>query len=371
MIRRTLILFLVGLIFLGCQRVSRPQGPLDPHAQAQRLGRGVNLGNALEAPEEGEWGMTLEEEFFVLIGEAGFDTIRVPIRWSAHALEESPYTIDEDFFARVDWVIEHAHAQDLNVVINMHHYDEIFEDPDTHGERFIEMWKQIATRYKDRPDTLYFEPLNEPHGNLDANRWNILFADTVAAIREIDAYHTLVAGGADWNGIDGLAAFDPPAGESNLIGTFHFYEPYLFTHQGAEWGGPEVQTLGIVWPGPPETKVEIADATRKVEWARTWLIRYNGSPSDSNPAGPKEIGSLLDRAAAWSEERNIPLWMGEFGAYSTADMPSRVRWTTFVREEAEGRGFSWSYWEFGAGFGVYDRDLRRWNEALLTALIPE
>ena len=57
---------------------SEPDGPLDPFAQAQRLGRGVNLGNALEVPQEGEWGVVLQSEYFPLIREAGFDTVRVP-----------------------------------------------------------------------------------------------------------------------------------------------------------------------------------------------------------------------------------------------------------------------------------------------------
>ncbi|MCJ7549720.1 MAG: cellulase family glycosylhydrolase, partial [Anaerolineae bacterium] len=88
-------------------------------ARAARLGRGVNLGNALEGPTEGEWGMVIEDAFFSLIREAGFDTVRVPIRWSAHAEEAAPYTVDPEFFVRIDWVIEHALAQDLNVVVNM------------------------------------------------------------------------------------------------------------------------------------------------------------------------------------------------------------------------------------------------------------
>ena len=74
-------------------------------AQAERLRRGVNFGNALDAPNEGDWGMVIQEEYFQQIKEAGFDTIGVPIRWSAHALEEPPYTVEKKFFERVDWVI--------------------------------------------------------------------------------------------------------------------------------------------------------------------------------------------------------------------------------------------------------------------------
>jgi endoglucanase len=62
--------------------------------------------------------------------------------------------------------------------------------------------------------------------------------------------------------------------------------------------------------------------------------------------------------------------MGEFGSYSKADQDSRLKWTAFVRNEAEKRGFSWSYWEFGSGFGIYDRDKKQWKNELVKALIP-
>ncbi|MFL7810573.1 MAG: glycoside hydrolase family 5 protein, partial [Anaerolineae bacterium] len=184
--------------------VTPPAAPLDRFEQAQRLGWGVNLGNALEAPTEGEWGVVLEEEYFRLIAEAGFDTVRVPIRWSAHAMDEPPYTIDEAFFQRIDWVIENALSNGLNVVIDIHHYDEFVEVPGTHKERFIAMWRQIASRYGDMPDGLYYELLNEPYGDVMAWMWNTIVADTIAAIREVDKVHTLVIDGTDWASASGL-----------------------------------------------------------------------------------------------------------------------------------------------------------------------
>jgi len=349
---------------------SEPDAPIDPFAQAKRLGRGVNLGNALEAPHEGEWGMVIEPEFLTLIREAGFDTVRVPIRWSAHAETAPPYTIDEAFFRRADEVIDQAMDQDLNVVINMHHYNPLFSDPGAHEERFLAMWRQIAIRYRHMPDSLFLEPLNEPHDRLTPGRWNKLLARVVATIREVDGVHTLIVGGAEWGGVNGLSKLKLPPGEENVIVTFHFYDPFLFTHQGAEWVGKEYHTTGVRWPGPPDQElVPIAEA-QEVGWIRQWFEDYNTLPTDRNPAGPMPIRKQLDWAVRWGEKLGKPLWMGEFGAYSKADMTSRVNWTAFVREEAKARGITWAYWEFGAGFGVYDRSARKWNEELLRALIP-
>ena len=349
---------------------SEPATPLDRYAQAARLGRGVNLGNALEAPREGEWGVTLQEAYFPLIAEAGFDTVRVPIRWSAHAQFEPPYAIDEAFFERVDWVIDHAMAQGLNVVINMHHYDGIADAPSEHEERFIAMWRQIATRYRHRPDNLYLEPLNEPHGALTPSRWNKLAAETVAAIREVDGVHTIVLDSAEWGSATAVAQLQVPQGETNLICSFHLYEPMLFTHQGAEWVSGEYQTLGVIWPGPPESELTPVEGVKNVAWAAQWFRDYNTLPADRNPAGPRPIRQMLDWAVRQGERLDCPLWLGEFGAYGRADMGSRVNWTAFVREEAEARGLPWAYWEFCAGFGVYDPDGEAWREELLEALIP-
>ena len=348
-----------------------PAHPVDRFAQGQRLGRGVNLGNALDAPNEGDWGIVLEEEYFRLIAEAGFDTIRVPIRWSAHALETPPYTVDEAFFARVDWVIENGLANGLNVVINMHHYMEIFDVPSEHKARFIAIWQQIATRYKGLPDSVYFEPLNEPHGQLTQKRWLDLLGETILAIRRIDNVHTLVVGGAEWGGVKGLMTLKLPEGEENYVCTFHFYDPMLFTHQGASWTGTGYQTLGVVWPGPPEVKVTPDPEAAKTGWVNTWFSQYNAFPYETNPAGPKPILQALDWAQKFAARQGCAVWLGEFGAYEKADMQSRINWTTFVREAAEERGISWAYWEFGSGFGVYDREAGQWHAGLLKALIPD
>lgn len=114
----------------------QPEFP-DAFAAKDALGRGVNMGNALEAPEEGDWGVEIKEEYFDLIREAGFDSVRIPVRWSAHAAEKAPYTIDPQFFTRVDEVVNWALERDLQVVLNVHHYEEMATGPSGHRERFL------------------------------------------------------------------------------------------------------------------------------------------------------------------------------------------------------------------------------------------
>ena len=73
----------------------------------------------------------------------------------------------------------------------------------------------------------------------------------------------------------------------------------------------------------------------------------------------------------WSQPLNLPVLLGEFGSYSKAPQPSRITWMRCIRQPAERRGFACAYWEFGAGFGVYDRAAGRWRDQLLAALLQD
>ncbi|MBO7743622.1 glycoside hydrolase family 5 protein [Paenibacillus sp. MWE-103] len=344
--------------------------PLDVFQQANQLGRGVNLGNALEAPTEGEWGVTLQESYFKTIKDAGFETVRVPIKWSGHADAKAPYAIDAGFFDRIDWVIGQALKQGLNVVLDMHNYDELYLDSVEQEPRFLALWKQISARYKELPGNVYFELLNEPNGSLTWSKWNRLLKKTLDAIRSEDPWHTVMIGSVNWSNFADLASLDIPDNERNVIVTFHYYDPFPFTHQGAEWAGPEIGTVGVEWPGPPSRKVEPIAAAKQVKWVDDWFRDYNANPAETNPASPRSIAEAFDKADNWAKEHHRPIYLGEFGAYSKADMPSRARWTAAVREEAEKRGFGWAYWEFCAGFGVYDPAANQYRQELLDALVP-
>jgi endoglucanase len=113
------------------------------------VNRCINVGGALEAPREGDWfNYKIRERDLQTISQAGFDTVRIPIKWSAHALPNAPYTIDPAFFARIDEVITWSLQSGLNVIINVHHYDELYADPNRHEPRFDALWAQIAARYR-------------------------------------------------------------------------------------------------------------------------------------------------------------------------------------------------------------------------------
>ncbi len=331
-------LFTLGVLLMSTLSLVAGEAGKDEQATGERLGRGINLGNALEAPKEGEWGVRLEAEYFTTIKKAGFTTVRLPVRWSAHAGKEAPYTIDPKFAERVDWAIDQALANELNILVNVHHYEEMDTAPDEHFPRLLGLWRQIANRYKDRPSRVYFELLNEPHDKLTEAKWNAMIPKLLAVVRQTNPTRPVVVGPGQWNSIRALDKFELPREDRNLIVTVHFYEPFEFTHQGASW----------------------------VKGANKW----KGRTWDGTDAERSAVRKQLEKAAAWAKAQGRPVFLGEFGAYEGADMTSRARWTQFVAREAERLGFSWAYWEFCSGFGAYDPKAGAWREPLRSALLP-
>ena len=336
-----LAILLTAALSLSCDSDGSNGGTsipaVDPFEMNQRLGRGVNFGNALEAPNEGEWGVTLDALHFQRAQEAGFETIRLPAKWSAHAGAEAPYTIQPRFMSRVAWAVNQSLSRGMNVVLNVHHYDEMESSPQAHRERWLSIWRQIAEHFQDHSENLVFELLNEPHGALTASMWNSFVADAVREIRKTNSTRNLVIGPVSWNSTGALPTLQLPHDE-HVIVTVHFYEPFQFTHQGAEWVGGSDAWLGTTWT---ETNSQKAFIT-----------------------------NTLQQAAAWGQANGRPIFVGEFGAYRRADIDSRVRWTSFVAREMERLGMSWAYWEFMSGFGIYSIEFDTWTSPLKDALIP-
>ncbi len=132
------------------------------------MGVGWNLGNALDAPEgETDWHMpATTPEMIDKIHELGFNTIRIPTSWGLHTSGAPDYTIDEEWFARVEEVVNYALDNDMYVILNSHHDNDFYYPSRSHEEEtynYIEkIWTQIAERFKDYDQHLIFQSMNEP-----------------------------------------------------------------------------------------------------------------------------------------------------------------------------------------------------------------
>lgn len=301
------------------------------------------MGNMLDAPREGDWGVRLEPAYIDKAASA-FKTVRLPVRWSNNAAPTADATLDETFARRVDAAVDALLAKGVYVILDVHHYSqisggslhpkELAVEPDVLDARLVSMWRQIAQRYKDRSPKLLFELLNEPHGRLNGEPWNALAARTLAAVRETNPTRTVLIGPGEWNSVGELPRLRLPR-DSNLIVSFHNYDPFPFTHQGVEH---------LAKPHP--TGTPCCDAAQR-----------------------KAVSDALESARQWNRANGYPVHLGEFGAYEAADMKSRETYTRLVRDEAERRAIGWTYWEFASSFGVYSPKSGSWVEPIRRALL--
>jgi endoglucanase len=321
---------LLGASALGaCGPVASEPPPAFP------ILRGVNLGNALEAPNEGEWGYRIEPAHLAAIAQAGFDGVRLPVRWDAHTEQRPPYVIDPAFLDRVDSIIAEVLARRLKVQLDCHHYEALLTAPEIERPRFIAIWRQIAEYFSGTAPELIFEPLNEPNGE----RWNGALLTTVqtealAAIRETNSTRLVVLGPGQWNAIDALADWRPPR-DANLAVSVHYYEPHAFTHENASWLGADAPTFGRAW------------------------------------GGPRDLGLVTrhaDIAGDWAASHQMPWQLGEFGVNAALSLAQRALWTRTVRQAFERDGAGWCVWDFGGAFPIWDAAKQAFIPEMIAAL---
>ncbi|MBX7495765.1 glycoside hydrolase family 5 protein [Qipengyuania sp. 6B39] len=305
------------------------------------VGTCINLGNTLEPEFEGSWGgAPVAAEDFTRIKAAGFDTVRIPVRWHNKTLAEAPWTVEESWMNRVQQVVDEALAAGLNVILNSHHFDPIHEDPLGTAEWHGAVWTQIAERFAGYPnETLWFELENEPHKNFDHSNLLETLAPALAAVRASHPNRAVIIGGENWSGINSLATLPLPD-DANIHPTFHYYDPFLYTHQGASWTAPDIPPVGRSFPTAEDTKKLSED----VEKIRSYIARTGKTP-----------------------------FMGEIGAYDlhipTAD---RAAYHRTVREAFAPTGIGMCMWAYANTFPFWDRKSGKWLPGMLRAIgLPE
>jgi aryl-phospho-beta-D-glucosidase BglC (GH1 family) len=291
---------------------------ITPHEVAALIRKGINMGNTLEPPLEGGWNNPPAREiYFDMYRDAGFDLVRIPVRWDMHTSYEAPFTVDPVWMQRVEQVVDWALERDLFVIINAHHDNWIKENYSNalYRARFDSIWSQISVHFQDKPEKLMFEVLNEPHG-LSKPQNDELHARILNIIRRTNPTRIVIIQGNVWGGAQELIDMAVPE-DDYLIGSFHTYDPWPFGLEG------------------------------------------HGS------FGPSEIRALDEKFAgvkAWSDQQGIPVLLGEFGCHRDASYNQRMKHYKTYMDLIEKYGFMFSVWDDGGNFGILVRPSYRWNE---------
>jgi endoglucanase len=351
-------LFVNVLIFLVPIAIFYPvahaQSSAVPASRLAHLRRGVNL----SAWFGGVWdpkGYT-KEHFeswttaadLALIKSAGFDHVRLPIN-PQPMMDAARNGRMAEYYGYLDAAVKMILDAGLAVEIDMHP-DSDFKAKlaqDDFVERYADYWRGVAQHYAAwDSERIFFEILNEPEMR-DAYRWYGVETKLAAAIRQGAPANTIIAPGARWDDDDDLV-FLEPLRDPNVIYVFHFYEPHIFTHQGATWGAFYWHWLkGLHYPSSPENAAQVAagvpDAAHRLD-----VVRYGQNHWDA-----EHIDAEITQAAEWARHNSVALICNEFGVFREGAGPQdRSRWITDTRTSLERHNIGWAMWDYSGNFGV-------------------
>jgi len=284
--------------------------------RAHRLEKGANLSNWLEARWLGEH-FPLEEVYqepdLLFLKSLGIETIRLPVvfEWESDTLPPYKLFATHKVYGIIDQVIGWTEGLGMNLIIDNHGGRPLNDrNYESQIPRLAGMWKNIILKYKNLdPERVFFELRNEPDNSISNENLRKVLQAVVDTIRKIDSSHTLIVGANWWNAGWSLVKTAPLA-DTNLIYTFHFYDPHRFTHQGLS---REKQPEGVPFPTLSSDQNNIIQNFRDINH--------------------------------WSETNSVPVFLGAFGVSYYADPKSRCAWIGLVGGLANHFRIPWAYWD--------------------------
>ena len=207
---------------------------------------GWNLGNSLECPyTETEWGNPKTTKAMIhAVAEAGFNAIRIPVRWINHVNNTTDMIVNADWLARVKEVVDWCLEEKMYVIINSHHeewYDRnpYYSKQEENNRMLAALWTCVATYFRDYDQRLIFAGTNETTVNWAAptaeqqavqNSYNQTFVDAVRETGGKNYYRNIVVQTFACSPYHGLNGFTIPTDkvEGRLSVEFHYYDPYEY-----------------------------------------------------------------------------------------------------------------------------------------------
>lgn len=321
--------------------------------RADRLQHGVNLSGwfAQGSADSAHLQTAITADDLQRIKRMGFDHVRLPVDPLILAPGGRLDAPDPDVLYYLEDAVRVILDNGLSVLVDLHppaRWGKRLETDPASVDGVAALWGVLARRLGAYdPERVLFEVLNEP-GVGDPAAWMAIQQRLAASIRSAAPRHTIIATGPVWSAIANLEQIQPLQ-DANVIYAFHLYEPFAFTHQGADWDDQTpVQALHAV-PYPFDAAALAALLpTISDQKAREVLSAYAGEHWDA-----ARIDALVARAAGWRDRTGAPIICTEFGVYRPVSATAaRFAWLRDVRAALERHRIGWAIWEYAGGFGV-------------------
>jgi len=363
-------LFLIGLaglvlkcVLSGPQVAAASETNGVSETRVARLAKGINIPSWfwLNRGPVDELDKRYPDADFQLIAKLGFTHVRVPIDMANVYDNNQPDFLNKTNLPFLDRGIRKILSHKLAIIIDLHsisqqeggsNYSGPLGQDETFTETFCHFWTSFAQHLSQfDPDWVILEPMNEPVLSGKEENWPPVQKKVIAAIRKGAPKHSILATGARWSNLDTLLELEP-LDDHNIIYNFHFYEPHIFTHQGASWSSDWVKPLrAIPYPSSPDVVKDLIEKYSEEEITRN--IRHYGEQRWNS----EKIEGRMRDVSEWAKKHGVKIICNEWGTYKHY-CPSeyRVAWLRDVRRSCEKFGIGWCMWTFDGSFGVVDRE---------------
>jgi len=357
-------LIVFGLIFIMCTsnniKLPKTSGEF-------KIKRGVNLSHWLsQSKKRGEERKNyITKSDFDTIASAGFDHVRIPIDEEQMWDEEG--NKKKEAFKLLHNAINWAISSKLRVIVDLHiirshHFiaerNPLWTEP-AEQEELINLWRKLSSELKEYPNNMVaYEILNEAVAN-DPEDWNNLLKEVIDEIRLNEPERTIVVGSNKWQIASTFPDLKIPEGDTNIILSFHFYNPMALTHHMAPWSVVGEYKGDVNYPG------QIFDTIHYKELSEEAVTAMR---EHANGYFTKDtLVKIMSPAIEVAKDKNLPLFCGEFGVYPTIPEEIALRWYKDVCDIFNSNGIAYCHWCYKGDFPVVDKNGKP-NKKLVSVL---
>ena len=190
--------------------------------------------------------------------------------------------------------------------------------------------------------------LNEPVAD-KPDDWNRLVKQCTKTIRELEPNRTLIIGSNLWQGYQTVKDLKLPENDKNIIVSFHYYHPFLFTHHLASWTAEAEYTGAVHYPGNVIQSQDLTTVSAEIaEKYKHW----------TNEIYNKEVfAKNFDEVLRVANTHGLKVYCGEYGCIDTAPVPDRINWWKDINEVFEQKGIARAVWEYKGEFGIIKKGI--------------
>jgi aryl-phospho-beta-D-glucosidase BglC (GH1 family) len=326
-----------------------------PQSRLDRLATGANVCQWFRfPPREGSaehFNNYIPESEAMIMASLGLKHVRLCVAPRVIMDRDSGEVVEERG-KQLEAAISRFQHAGLLVIVDIHNEDRAAELSPAWQDAFVRFWGTLASRLsKFDPEMTILEIVNEPVFDRREEQWNTLNARLAGAIRQNAPQHTIVTSGPNWGGIDGLKKLKLLP-DKNVIYSFHCYDPFTFTHQGATWTGAAVRPLrGVPYPSSPEAVQPLLPALEAFPASKRMVESYGKERWNK-----EKLAARFRQGIEWGAKNHVPLYCGEFGVFPVRSKPEhRANWFRDFGEVLAENRIGWAVWGWDEGFGLNRR----------------